>query len=132
MQAFSLLFGIASAVHLSKETILNYSNWADLVMEPGTTWFVNVYKESCGHCIQNRPIWQQFIEEESVAGINYGALDCDKSPQICEKYPKEHCPGSLFFFTEDDGTHSYWECPYDVSESDFSVDQLANCQAMVL
>ena len=92
MLAFTLALALAttgSALSLNTqdrghEVRLNYTNWAELVLAPNSLWFVNVYKESCGHCIQNRPIWKEFIETEAVDGVQYGALDCDYSPNLCE------------------------------------------------
>jgi hypothetical protein len=107
------------------ETTLTDAN-SDLLLAPESKWMVMFYNNDCPHCQTNRLIWTDFFANttHSTNGVTIGAVDCCNNADLCERYPRDSCPGILSFATDSHGKTTIQECYYT---DDFSDDSLTEC-----
>jgi protein disulfide-isomerase-like protein len=78
---FSLFFQLVSSkvVELDEEKFTNY------LSNSAKTWIVEFYAPWCAHCKALAPIFEEAARKES-AHLNFGAVNCEVSKQLCKEY----------------------------------------------
>jgi len=82
-------------------TIVNHSNFKNIILESDTAWMVEFYSSWCGHCIRFAPIFKEL--GTNVEGwksmIRLAAIDCaqDENVATCRDFEVMGYPSLKFF-----------------------------------
>lgn len=118
----------AAALELTDSQEISSSNVQALTVAD-SKWMVNAYRENCGHCQANMPIWDEFTDsQQGITEVYFGTVECDAQPDICAAFDRQQCPSLMMIETDSKGATTFWECAYI---DDFTQARLETCLGML-
>lgn len=92
------LFTTSTVVHT-----LNSSNFDAILDDSQTVWLVDFYSPWCPHCRQFAPQWEEVASVYgSVESIQFGAVDCTKQNEICDREDVHAYPGVKLYHVSEE------------------------------
>eukprot|EP00958_Prasinococcus_capsulatus_P026111 scaffold4595_cov415-Prasinococcus_capsulatus_cf.AAC.9 len=104
-------------------TLLDDSNFQELVIDSDKVWIVEFFAPWCGHCKQLAPDYAKVAKSlEGILGV--GAVDCDAAPNLCGAYGVQGFPTIKGFEADRQGLSMSFKGRLAFAEVPSSEDEL--------